>query len=43
MTQQYDASEIELRKKVDEKRKELDEKEAEISTSFTSKRKVKNY
>ncbi len=30
MTEQYDATEIELKKKVDEKRKELGDKEAEI-------------
>jgi hypothetical protein len=41
MTEQYDATEIELKKKVDEKRKELDDKETEISILSSIKRGAK--
>lgn len=33
MTEQYDTTELELKKKVDDKRKELEDKEAQIRKS----------
>lgn len=43
MTEQYDATESDLKQKVEEKRKELKDKEAEICTFNVKQSKAKNY